>query len=75
MAEVNHTAQWQCDRRCGAVSDPIPVGALPDGWLHNLGLRMADGFGVIDHLCPACAQMPVAQARIPAEPAEPAESF
>lgn len=72
MAEVNQTVQWSCDRRCGAVSGPVAPGEVPQGWLRDLGLRLPDGFHVIDHLCPACAELPVAQARVPV-PAEPAE--
>ena len=71
MAEVNETAQRQCDR-CGALSDPAPKGAIPEGWLTGLGLRVRDALAVLHDLCAACAGLPVAQAvALPAQ--EPAE--
>ena len=73
MAEVNPTVQWQCDRGCGAVSEAVPAGTVPEGWLAGLGLRLIDGLRSISHLCPPCSQLPVAQARVPAEVPEPAE--
>lgn len=71
MAEVNETTQRQCDR-CGALSDPAPKGAVPDGWLTGLGLHVAETLQAFNDLCPACASLPVAQAVVPvaAEPAE-----
>ena len=70
MAEVNETTQRKCDR-CGALSDPAPKGALPDGWLTGLGLQAPDTFLVFSDLDPVCAGLSVAQAVVPvAEPAE-----
>jgi hypothetical protein len=71
VAEVNATAQRQCDR-CGAQSEPAPKGAVPDGWLAGLGLHAPGAFEVYDDLCPACAGLPVAQAIVPV-PQEPGE--
>ena len=68
MAEVNETAQRQCDR-CGALSEPAAKGSVPDGWLGGLGLHAADGFRVLHDLCPACAQLPAAQVVVLPEPA------
>jgi hypothetical protein len=66
MAEVNETAQRQCDR-CGALSEPVAKGSLPDGWLTGLGLRVADTLQVFSDLDPVCAGLPVAQAVVPME--------
>ena len=70
MAEVNETAQRQCDR-CGAQSAPAPKGAVPDGWLSRLELHAPSGL-VFNDLCPACSALPVAQAVVPVPPEEPA---
>jgi len=64
MAEVNQTAQRQCDR-CGALSGPTPRGGVPDGWLAGLGLRVAETLQVLSDLCAACAGLPVAEAVVP----------
>jgi hypothetical protein len=66
MAEVNETAQRQCDR-CGALSEPAAKGSLPDGWLTGLGLRIADAMLVFNDLDPVCAGLPVVQAVVPVE--------
>ncbi len=70
MAEVNETAQRQCDR-CGAQSGAVPRGAVPDGWLAGLGLVVKDALKVLHDLCPSCASLPVSQAAVPPPPAEP----
>ena len=64
MAEVNETAQRQCDR-CGALSDPAPKGSLPDGWLSRLELHVPDSSQVFNDLDPVCAGLPVVQAIVP----------
>lgn len=71
MAEVNETAQRQCDR-CGTQSEPAAKGSLPDGWLTGLGLKVPGTFGVFDDLDPVCAALPVAEAVVPVaqEPAD-----
>jgi hypothetical protein len=71
VAEVNETAQRQCDR-CGALSEPAPKGTVPDGWLTGLGLRVPGGFEVFSDLDPVCAGLPVAQAVVPVPAQEPA---
>ena len=71
MAEVNETAQRQCDR-CGALSEPAAKGAVPEGWLAGLGLKVREALAVLHDLCPVCAGLPVAQAVALPEP-EPAE--
>ena len=69
MAEVNETTQRQCDR-CGALSDPAPVGTVPDGWLTGLGLKVPDAFQVFNDLGPECASLTVTQAVVPVPAAE-----
>ena len=64
MAEVNETAQRQCDR-CGTLSEPAAKGSVPDGWLAGLGLKVREALAVLHDLCPACAGLPVAQAVVP----------